>query len=310
MKTISRQDVSPVQFRHHAVRRQGRRGEERATCMPRAARRGSTSSTRPVPITAGASEEIARRICRGRARRHLSSPPRRRIRRSATPEVIHREFAESRERLGIETVDLLYIHQPDPVTPLEVTLGAVAEYVEAGAVRHVGLSNFSAWATMKARGVARELGIDVTFLQPMYNLVKRQAEVEILPMAVSEGFAVCPYSPLGGGLLTGKYAPGEGGRIRDDAMYSQRYGAEWMYDAARGLNDIGRRDWASIRPRWLWPGWRGTRVSGGRSSRRGRSSSLRPSLEAIGFAMDDALYARVSALSPTPPPANDRFEEA
>ena len=227
----------------------------------------------------------------------------------ATPEVIHREFAESRRRLGVETVDLLYVHQPDPVTPLEETLEAVAGYVHAGAVRYVGISNFSAWATMKARGVARDLGIDVTFLQPMYNLVKRQAEVEILPMAVSEGFAVCPYSPLGGGLLTGKYVADVGGRIRDDAMYSKRYGQDWMHRTAADLAILA--DELGVSPATLAVAWvaRHPGVWGPIVSARS-VEQLGPSLAATGFAMDDELYARIAALSPTPAPANDRLEEA
>lgn len=227
----------------------------------------------------------------------------------ATPEVIHREFAESLKRLKVETVDLLYVHQPDPVTPLEETLQTVAEYVLAGAVRHVGISNFSAWKTMKARQVARDLGIDVTFLQPMYNLVKRQAEVEILPMAVSEGFFVCPYSPLGGGLLTGKYAAGESGRIRSDAMYAQRYGQDWMHRAAADLNVVAEN--LGVAPATLAVAWvaRHPGVWGPIVSARS-VAQLRPSLDAIGFEMDDELYARLSSLSPTPPPANDRLEEA
>ena len=146
-------------------------------------------------------------------------------------------------------------------------------------------------------------------LQPMYNLVKRTAEVELLPMAESEGFAVCPYSPLGGGLLTGKYARGEGGRIRDDKMYSQRYGADWMFDAAEGLNGIAAETGvhaATLAVAWVArnPGVWGPIVSG-RSAEQ-----LGPSLKAIGFDMDDALYARLSALSPAPPRYNDRSEEA
>ena len=162
---------------------------------------------------------------------------------------------------------------------------------------------------MKARQVAREMGMELTFLQPMYNLVKRQAEVEILPMAVSEGFRVCPYSPLGGGLLTGKYADGEGGRIADDQMYARRYAPEWMREAAAGLKALA--DEAGVHPATLavaWvarhPGVRGPIISA-------RSvDQLEPSLAAIDFELDDDLYRRVSELSPAPPPANDRLEEA
>ena len=229
--------------------------------------------------------------------------------KTASPEVIHHEFGESRKRLGLDTVDLLYIHQWDPVTPLETSLGVIAEYVDQGAVRHVGVSNFAAWQVMKAQGIAKDLGFRIDFLQPMYNLVKRQAEVEILPMAVSEGLAVCSYSPLGGGLLTGKYVSGEGGRIRDDAMYAARYAPDHMHMAAEGLTRIAAE--AGVHPATLAAAWvaRHQGIWGPIISARS-PEQLAPSLAALGFAMDDALYAEVSALSPTPPPANDRLEEA
>ena len=153
------------------------------------------------------------------------------------------------------------------------------------------------------------MGFDIHVLQPMYNLVKRTAEIELLPMAASEGFAVCPYSPLGGGLLTGKYARGDSGRIRDDQMYARRYSDAWMFEAARGLNDLAEEvgaDPATLAVAWVArnPGVWGPIVSG-------RSvEQLRPSLKAIGFDMSDDLYARISGLTPTPPPYNDRTEEA
>ena len=227
----------------------------------------------------------------------------------ATPEVIHREFGESRKRLGCETVDLFYIHQWDPDTPLETSLGCVAEYVQNGAIRHVGVSNFAAWQVMKARGISERLGFSIDFLQPMYNLVKRQAEVEILPMCLSEGVKVAPYSPLGGGLLTGKYVTGGEGRILDDANYAKRYAPEWMHNAATGLAEIAGE--SNIHPATLAVAWvaRHHGVWGPIISARSREQ-LAPSLAAMDFEMDHALYARISALSPTPAPANDRLEEA
>ena len=108
------------------------------------------------------------------------------------PDRMHAEFAESRKRLGQNVVDLLYIHQWDPDGSLEDALAVIGEYALSGATRYVGVSNFAAWKVMKARQIARDMGFDIQFLQPMYNLVKRQAEVEILPMAVSEDFTVCP----------------------------------------------------------------------------------------------------------------------
>ncbi len=225
------------------------------------------------------------------------------------PDVIHREFAESRKRLGQDTVDLLYIHQWDPVTPLETSLGAIAEYVQSGAVRYVGVSNFAAWQIMKARQIAADLGFEVSVVQQMYNLVKRQSEVEVLPMAESEGVAVCPYSPLGGGLLTGKYAAGNEGRLSHDKMYIARYAPKWMHQAAADLSELAAD--AGVHPATLAVAWvaRHSGVWGPIISARS-SEQLAPSLAAIEFDMDDALYARISALSPTPPPANDRLEEA
>ena len=227
----------------------------------------------------------------------------------ATQELVHWEFAESRRRLGIETVDLLYIHKWDRVTPLEETLSAIAGYVREGAVRHVGVSNFAAWQVMKARAIARNLGFDIHAIQPMYNLVKRQAEVELLPMAQSEGFAACPYSPLGGGLLTGKYLEGGGGRLKDDPAYTARYAPDTMHQTAGGLAalaaEIGAHP-ATLAVAWVarHPGVWGPIISG-RSAEQ-----LAPSLAAMDFVMDDALHDRISALSSRPAPAHDRLEEA
>lgn len=227
----------------------------------------------------------------------------------AKPDVIRAEFEESRERLGMEVVDLLYLHRWDPETRLEATYEVMAEWVKEGSVRHVGVSNYSAWQIMKARHLAQSMGIDIHVIQPMYNLVKRQVEVEILPMAISEGFAVCPYSPLGGGLLTGKYAAGQGGRLEDDPMYNKRYGTAWMYEAAEGLSRLAAN--VGVDPATLAVSWVAQHkgVHGPIISARS-AAQLAPSLAAVTFEMDEALYDEISRLSPTPPPATDRLEEA
>ena len=222
----------------------------------------------------------------------------------ASPETIEAEFSASRRRLGCEVVDLLYLHRWDDATPLEESLGALARYVDAGAVRYIGVSNFAAWQVMKARS----LGFDVDFVQPMYNLAKRQVEVEILPMAASEGLAVCPYSPLGGGLLTGKYARGETGRLSHDAFYTSRYREEWMHKTAADLAVMAAE--MGVDPATLAVAWvaRNSNVWGPIVSARS-AEQLAPSLAAKGFQMDDALYRRVTELSVAPPPATDRSEQ-
>ncbi len=227
----------------------------------------------------------------------------------AAPADIHMQVAESRRRMGIEVIDLLYLHRWDDTVPLEETLEALAGYASSGEVRYFGVSNFASWQVMKARRIAQDLGFDITALQPMYNLVKRQVEVEVLPMALSEGFAVCPYSPLGGGLLTGKYVGGGTGRLVEDERYAARYAPGWMGEAAAGLVTIA--DELGLSPATLAVAWvaRHPGVWGPIISARS-AEQLRPSLDAVTFEMGDALYERISALSPTPPPATDRLEEA
>lgn len=226
----------------------------------------------------------------------------------ASQEEIAVQIAESRKRLGIDVIDLLYLHRFDDDVPLEESLGALAGPVAEGVVRYVGVSNYASWQVMKARQMARGMGFDITFLQPMYNLVKRQVEVELLPMAISEGFAVCPYSPLGGGLLTGKYLSGGTGRLKEDERYAARYAPEWMGQTAADLAVIA--DEIGVAPATLAVAWaaRHAGVYGPIISAKS-VEQLRPSLAALSFDMDDALYARISALSPTPPPATDRLEE-
>lgn len=219
------------------------------------------------------------------------------------------EFAQSQARLGADVFDLYYLHRWDDATPLSETFGALGELVASGAVRHIGVSNFSAWQTMKAQAVAEKLGQTISALQPMYNLVKRQVEVEILPMAMSEGFDVFNYSPLGGGLLTGKYTSGGSGRIAEDKMYNARYAPEWMMSAARDLTALA--DELGVSPATLAVAWAAKHAGITSPIISARSvAQLQASLAAMDFKMDDELYARIAALTPTPAPATDRLEEA
>ena len=220
------------------------------------------------------------------------------------------QFDISRKRLGLDHVDILYLHRFDPDTDLAETMDAFAAFKSEGLISYVGLSNFSAWQVMKAIALANERGINVDILQPMYNLVKRQAEVEILPMAMDQNLAVAAYSPLGGGLLTGKYAaPDAQGRLAQDTRYAARYGLDWMHDAATQLSEIAQE--IETHPATLAAAWVARHPSAPMPILSARNAEqLAPSLAATSFKMDDALYARLTALSPTPPPATDRLEEA
>lgn len=117
-----------------------------------------------------------------------------------------RALDASLTRLGVEHVDLYQVHAFDPLTPIDETLRLLDDAVRAGKISYVGLSNFTGWQLVKAVDVAdaRHLTRPVT-LQPQYNLLVREIEWEIVPAALSEGLGLLPWSPLGGGWLTGKY---------------------------------------------------------------------------------------------------------
>jgi len=133
----------------------------------------------------------------------------------------------SLKRLQTDYIDLLYLHHWDDHTALEHSLGALDDLVRAGKVLSCGVSNFAAWQVMKARAIAQANGFPpLSVMQPMYSLVKRQAEVELLPLAHHEGMAVVPYNAIGAGLLTGKYLEGGTGRLDEAEMYRQRYANE------------------------------------------------------------------------------------
>lgn len=109
-------------------------------------------------------------------------------------------------RLGLEAVDLYQVHAFDPWTPLEETLRTLDGFVRAGKIRYYGLSNFTGWQLTKAVHLARAMNVagPVT-LQPQYSLLVREIEWEIVPAALDAGLGLLPWSPLGGGWLSGKY---------------------------------------------------------------------------------------------------------
>ncbi len=225
------------------------------------------------------------------------------------PDAITRDFNESLARLNMDYVDMMYMHRWDDSVPLHATYEALAKMVESGRVRQIGVSNYSAWQVMKAQAVAAKFAMKIVMIQPMYSLVKRQAEVELLPVAQSEDMAVLPYSPLGGGLLTGKYAAGSGGRLVDDPMYESRYGQDWMHKAAVALGEMAAD--LGVSPITLAVAWvaHHPAITAPIIS-ASTPEQLQPSLDAAGFDMTPELYARISALTPTPPPATDRSEES
>ena len=113
---------------------------------------------------------------------------------------------DSLKRLNLTHIDLLYIHGVDPITPLEETMRGLEDVVRSGKVRYIGISNHPAWMVVKANSYAEKMGwTKFVASQNFYSIGGRDIEREILPMAINEGIAIMPWSPLAGGFLSGKF---------------------------------------------------------------------------------------------------------
>ena len=229
---------------------------------------------------------------------------------------IRSQLEESLIRLKQDYVDIFFLHHWDDEVPLEETFNTLRELKEEKKFFQLGVSNFSAWQVMKAKLVAQKNDFpNIDILQPMYNLVKRQAEVEILPMAKSENIGVISYSPLGGGLLTGKYElenntlnKNSSGRLHENAKYKLRYSQSWMFEAAGKLQKLARsidQDPISLAVAWVL--YNDAITSPIISAKN--LSQLKPSLKSIDIKLDLETYKKITDNSRTPPTAMDRLEE-
>ena len=218
----------------------------------------------------------------------------------------------SLKRLRTDRIDVYFVHRFDKDTPIDETLRALDDLVQSGKILYPAVSNWAAWQIATALGMSRYEGLArFECIQPMYNLVKRQAEVEILPLAAAEHIGVIPYSPLGGGLLTGKYSASgksDAGRLIENSMYSVRYGEALYYEVAAAFAAYAREQgyapatlavaWVMSHPAVTAP------IIGARSV-----AQLEESLAALDVKMTPEWRAEISTLSPEPPPATDRLEE-
>lgn len=126
----------------------------------------------------------------------------------------------SLKRLGLDYVDIFYHHRPDPHTPLEESMGALAQAVRSGKALYVGVSNYDAPTTARAARILRDLGVPALIHQPVYNMFNRWVEPELLGVLDHEGMGCIPFSPLAQGLLTNRYLDG----IPDDARAAKAHG--------------------------------------------------------------------------------------
>jgi aryl-alcohol dehydrogenase-like predicted oxidoreductase len=179
-------------------------------------------------------------------------------------------------------------------------------------VVYVGISNWAAWQIARAIGTCERAGLaPISIIQPMYNLAKRVAEIELFPMAQAEGLAVIPYSPLGGGLLTGKYsraARDDKGRLATNKMYATRYGEPVHLDIAERFCDYAAK--VKVHPATLAVAWVKANpavtapIIGARSVEQ-----LQASLDAADYTMSPQQWKEIAALTPEIPLATDRREE-
>lgn len=127
--------------------------------------------------------------------------------RGAGSEYLTRALDASLQRLGTEVIDLYQMHAWDPATPLEETLGTLNGFAASGKVRAIGVSNYTAWQLQRAHLIAGHEGWSpIVSLQPQYSLLTRDIELELMPLCLEAGIGLLPWSPLGGGWLTGKYS--------------------------------------------------------------------------------------------------------
>jgi len=217
----------------------------------------------------------------------------------------------SLKRLNTDHVDVYYLHHFDEQTPLVETLATLNDFVRQGKVLYLGISNFAAWQVMKAIGICQQNNFaPINCLQPMYNLLKRQCESEILPMAISENLGVFPYSPLAGGLLTGKYQNKKAveGRFNKSQMYQRRYEADRELSTIDTYLSFAKTN--NYHPVSLAIAWSGAHagvtapIIGARNEEQ-----LKPALAAMEIEMTKELRNTIADFSFAPSIATDRAEE-
>lgn len=218
----------------------------------------------------------------------------------------------SLKRLKTDRLDLYFLHAFDPRPAMEETLRALDDLVQQGKILYPAVSNWAAWQMAEALGISDRRGwARFACVQPLYNLVKRQAEVEILPLAQAERLGVVTYNSVGGGLLTGKYSTSarpERGRLVDNVLYGKRYEDPLNFEIAERFTAHAEEQgfppaalaaaWVMSHPAVTAP------IVGARNPEQ-----LQVLLKAADIPMTPEWRAEISALSKEPPPVTDRSEE-
>ncbi|MDQ4078121.1 MAG: aldo/keto reductase [Chloroflexota bacterium] len=216
----------------------------------------------------------------------------------ASAEYIRRAVEASLRRLGTDRIDLYQLHKPDPAVPIEETLGALDELVQAGKVREIGCSNFSIEQLRAAEAVVEDDAARFESVQNEYSLLQRDAEREVLPFCERQGLAFLPYYPLASGLLTGKYRQEEpvpeGTRISLD-FYSGWLNEENLarVEALIGFAEARGHTILELAFSWLlrWPSVASV-IAGATSPRQVQANAA-----AAGWQLTEADLAEIDAIA-------------
>lgn len=208
---------------------------------------------------------------------------------------------ESLNRLGTDHIDVLWVHYPDALTPMDEILRGLDDLVTQGKILYAALSNFPAWRVSRAALLADLSGwTPVSGIQVEYSLVERSAERELIPMAEALGLGAAFWSPLGGGLLTGKYRQSDAGRLSDwgrlihtesDAQKTQ------IVDAVIAIAESVGRTPAQVATAWVRQRGRQLATTGVPIIGPRRLAQLDDYLAALTLTLSDEEYGRLDALS-------------
>ena len=212
----------------------------------------------------GDSELVLGRALKGRKSARIASKvgsrPAGSGREGLKADVVLRACDETLQRLGVERIELYYLHWPDMRTPLEETLGALQRLAQSGKIAHWGISNYASWQLVDMERICERTGLHrPTTAQQIYNLLIRQLDVEWWAFARQHPIHTTVYNPLAGGLLAGRalrVEPPKGSRFDGNKMYQRRYLSERFFDLVAAYSELARE--AGMTPVQLAYGWLAT----------------------------------------------------
>jgi aryl-alcohol dehydrogenase-like predicted oxidoreductase len=203
----------------------------------------------------GESEQILGRALRGRRKQariatKVGAWVRKGTSEGLSPGRVRDACDESLARLGVEQIDLYYLHRPDPKVPIDETVGAMHDLLRAGKIANWGVSNYASWQIVEIEGLCDRAGMARPAVsQVIYNVLVRQLDVEYFPFARKHPLHTTVYNPLAGGLLAGKglrKEPEPGSRFDKNPMYQNRYLSDRFFELVEAYSGLAREAGISL----------------------------------------------------------------